>query len=432
MRTELRTYEMERILLKGVRLLDPAQKLDRVTDMLIEEGTVTRIADGIEERGDHVFDMAGLTLVPGFVDLRSQFGEPGFEDRDTIQSGLDAAAAGGFVAVCAMPESDPIVDNQALVGFLLEQAGDHPVTLMPVGAVTRALQGERLADLGELAQAGAVAVSEGNVGLASAAAVRGALSYAMMFGLPLFSMPQARSLTGGYVHEGRQSLVMGLKGIPRLTEELAVYRDLRCAEFEEARLHLQLLSTRESLELVKAAKERGVRVTADCSPQHLALRDTDAGDFQQAKKLLPPLRPEQDRDALLQACADGTLDAICSDHRPAEFDDLDCDYVSSPFGCASLETAFAVAHRALVEEGGLPLKRLLELFSHGPRRVLDLPECTIAEGEPAAFTLLDLDCVWQYKGDEALSLGVNSPWEGTEFHVRPAGVVNGSGMALRS
>ena len=432
MRTDLRTYELERILLKSVRLLDPAQKLDRVTDMLIEEGVVTRIADGIAEAGEHVFDMSGLSLVPGFIDLRAQFGEPGFEDRETIQSGLDAAAAGGFVAVCAMPESDPVVDNQAMIGFLLEQAGEHPVTLMPVGAVTRGMQGERLADIGEMAQAGAVAISEGNTGLATAAAVRGALSYTMMFDLPLFSMPQARSLTGGYVHEGRQSLVMGLKGLPRLAEELAVYRDLRCAEFEEARLHLQLLSTRESVELVRAAKARGARVSADCSVQHIALRDTDAGDFMQAKKLLPPLRPEEDRQALLDACASGVIDALCSDHRPAEFDDLDCDYTSSPFGCASLETAVAVAHKVLVQEGGLEIARLIELFSQGPRRVLDLPPCALAEGEPAAFTLLEMDCEWTYHGKEALSLGVNSPWEGTSFRLRPAGVVNGSGLALRA
>ena len=431
MSTELNHLESGLLLLKGGRLLDPALGLDERADLLIEEGQIVRCARDLEAEGAEVLELAGLTVVPGFVDLRARFGEPGREDRETVESGLDAAAAGGYVAVCLTPENEPVCDTAGALEFLLARAGEHAVTLLPLGAVTQGLKGGRLADLGELARAGAAGFCEGNGGLPGVAALRGALSYSRMFGLPLFERAVERSLAGGDLHEGLVSLRMGLKGEPRLAEDLGVAAGIRVAEFEAAALHLQLLSTQESLALLRAAKARGVRITADCSPQHLALNHERCLDFDPAARLLPPLRPEEDRLALLAAAADGTLDAICSDHRPAEFDELDREYPHCPFGCASLETAFAVAHQALVESGACALARLLELFSAGPRRVLGLPPLTIEAGQPAELTLLDLSAAWTYRGAEALTLGVNSPWEGCRFTVRPAGMVNGTHAMLR-
>ncbi len=431
MNTELNFLECGLFLLKGARLLDPSAGVDSCEDLLVENGIIARRGVDLEVEGAEVLDLQGLTVVPGFVDLRARFGEPGREDRETIESGLDAAAAGGYTAVCLTPECTPTCDNAAMVEFLLAKSRDHAVTLLPLGAVTAGLKGERLADLGELARAGVAGYCEGNTGLHGAAALRGALSYSRMFGLPLFEFPREAGFGEGQVHEGLVSLRMGLKGRPRLEEDLGVQRGIRVAEFEEARLHLQLLSTAESVELLRQARERGVAVTADCSPQHLALSDTACLDFNPSTKLLPPLRPEEDRQALAKAAADGVLDAICSDHRPAMFDDLDREFPYTPFGCASLETAFAVAHKALVESGICQLDRLLELFSAGPRRILGMPPASLEVGAPAELSLLDLDCPWTYRGEEAQTLGVNSPWEGQSFAVRPAGMVNGNYLALR-
>jgi dihydroorotase len=384
------------------------------------------------DAGDaEVLELEGLTVVPGFVDLRARLGEPGREDRETVESGLDAAAAGGYVAICVTPETTPVCDHAGAVSALLARAEEHPVTLLPLGAVTAGLKGERLADMGELARAGVAGFCEGNRGLGSAAALRGALSYSRMFGLPLFELAREASLGGGELHEGLVSLKMGLKGEPRLAEDLGVQLGIRVAEFEDAALHVQLLSTRESVDLLRQAKARGVRITADCSPQHLALNHERCLDFDPSARLQPPLRPEEDRRILVEAVAGGLFDAICSDHRPAEFDELDREYSHCPFGCASLETAFAVAHQALVESGACGLERLLELFSAGPRRVLGLPPASFEVGAPAELSFLDLDCPWVYKGAEALTLGVNSPWEGHGFRVRPAGMVNGRYAALR-
>ncbi len=432
MSTELRIASSSVFVLTGARLLDPAAGLDRRADILVEEGRIARIAEELKTEDSRTYDLGGLTLVPGFIDLRARFGEPGREERETVDSGLSAAASGGYVAVCLLPDCEPVVDNQAMVQFLLERAEGHPTTLLPLGAVSRGMRGERLADLGELARAGVAGFSEGDRGLESAALLRGALAYSKMFGLPLFELPQEHSLREGEVHEGLVSLRMGLAGIPRLAEELGVFRGLRCAAFEDAGLHLQLLSTRESLELLRQARESGLRVTADCGAQHLALTDEAVAGFDPSCKLFPPLRPAEDRLALAEAAARGLLDAVCSDHRPAEFDDLDREFGYCPFGCSSLETAFAAAHLALVEGGHCELSRLLELFSSGPRRVLGLPPCPLEEGQPAELSILDLECRWTYRGAEAATLGINSPWEGREFSVRPAGVVNGPQLALRS
>ncbi len=431
MSTELHQFEAERLLLKGARLLDPATGLDEHSDLLIEDGMIVQLGSGLEAAEAEVLDLEGLTVVAGFVDLRVRLGEPGREDRETVESGLDAAAAGGYVAICVTPEATPVCDHAGAVTALLARAEEHAVTLLPLGAVTAGLLGERLADMGELARAGVAGFCEGNRGLQGRAALRGALSYSRMFGLPLFELARERSLAGGDVHEGSVALRMGLKGEPRLAEDLGVQLGIRLAEFEQAPLHLQLISTRESVELLRLARSRGVRVSADCSPQHLALTHERCLDFDPSARLVPPLRPEEDRQALLEAVAGGVLDAICSDHRPAEFDELDREYPLCPFGCASLETAFAVAHLALVESGICSLERLLELFSAGPRRVLRLPPASFEVGAPAELTILDLDCAWTYRGAEALTLGVNSPWENQSFRVRPAGLVNGRYAALR-
>ncbi len=431
--SRLDQFRGDEILLKGARLVDPLAELDQVTDLRIVDGLIAERGDDLAPLSEEavVLEMQGLTVIPGMIDLRARFGEPGYEERETIQTGLRAAAAGGFVAVCVTPENEPVCDTAGAVEFLLAQGREETCSLLPLGAVTKGLAGERLADLGELARAGVAGYCEGSGGLGSAAALRGALSYSRMFGLPLFEEPRETSLMGGQVHEGTASLKMGIKGIPRLAEDLAVYRSIRVAEFEEAALHLQLLSTRESLELLATARSRGVAVSGDTSPQHLCFNEQDAIGFDPTLRLMPPLRPEEDRVALIKAAVDGTLTAICSDHRPAEFDQLDREYGYCPFGCASLETAFAASWKALVEAGHCGLERLIELFCDGPRAVLGLPRPGFDQGDPAELSILNLEQSWTYTCEDAESLGINSPWEGREFSVRPQGIINGDRVALR-
>jgi dihydroorotase len=429
--SEMQTTRSESFILKDGRLFDPAQGLDKKSDILVKNGLIVAIEDCITQKADKIYDCSGLCITPGFIDLRCRFGEPGYEDRDTISSGLDAAAAGGFVAVCLSPETEPVVDNQAMIEFLHNKAEDHACTLLPVGAVSKGLKREILADLGEMRKAGAVAFTQGNAENLSFAALRGALGYAKMFALPVFVKAQDKSLSGGYVHEGGTSLKMGLKGIPRIAEEIALFGTLRCAEFEDGCIHMQLISSAGSVELLRTAKSKKQLLSADCSVQHIALNDSAVLGFERSLKLDPPLRTEVDRQALIAGILDGTIDALCSDHRSADFDETDREFDYCPFGCSSLETAFSVAYRALVESNVCELELLIKLLATNPRKILGFPECGIAIGDSAELTLLNLDQKWTYNGEDALSLGFNSPWEGASFNARPAGIVNAEFVSLR-
>jgi dihydroorotase len=425
-------FDGESLLLKGARLLDPGAGLDTVLDLRVHEGRIAEIGPSLKAGSGRVLDLAGAIVTPGLVDLRARFGEPGQEERETIASGLRAAAAGGFAEVCVLPETEPAIDDAATLAFLHQRAAGHAATLLPVACVTRGGTGEILADLAELVAAGAVAFSDGNKGLPGANALRGSLLYARQFGRPIFELPAEASLLGGEVHEGRASLHSGLKGIPAIAEDIAVYRGIRCAEYEHSPLHLQLLSTKESIALLAAARERGVPVSGDVGVHHLCFTEDDflASDYNFGFKLQPPLRPEEDRRALIRALKDGVLSAIVSDHRPADFDRVDREFSYGPFGASSLETCFAAACRALVDTGELSLGRLVELFTDGPRKVLGRAPVRLAVGGPACLSLFRAG-EWVYHRAHGESLGFNSPWEGRAFAMRPLGIVNGSRACLR-
>ncbi|MCA9783303.1 MAG: dihydroorotase [Candidatus Cloacimonetes bacterium] len=414
------------LLLKGARVLDPGAGLDGVMDLRIVEGRIAEIGPALNAGAGAVLDLSGALVTPGLVDLRSRFGEPGQEERETIATGLRAAAAGGFAEVCVLPETTPPIDDAAGLEFWRTRAASHAARLLPVACVTRGGSGEILADLAELVDAGAVAFSDGYRGLPGAHALRGSLLYARQFKRPIFQLSADESLLGGEVHEGRASLFSGLKGIPSIAEDIAVYRDIRCAEYENAPLHLQLLSTRESVDLLREARERGVPVSGDVGVHHLCFTEEDflASDYGPGLRLQPPLRTEQDRRALIAALKDGVLSAIVSDHRPADFDRMDREFSYRPFGASSLETCIGAAVKALVETGELSLGRLVELFSDGPRAVLGRPAVRIAVGQVACLSLLRNES-WTYRRTAGQSRGVNSPWEGQELPMRGLGVLNG-------
>jgi dihydroorotase len=406
----------ERLLVKGGRLVDPAQGLDEPLDLLLENGRVTRLGRRLPARGAEVVDAEGLVVAPGFIDLHVHLREPGREDKETIFTGTRAAAAGGFSAVCAMPNTDPINDNAGLTRAILERAArDGVVRVYPIGAITRGSRGEELAEYGDLREAGCVAVSDDGRPVASARMLRRALEYARAFSLPVIDHCEEPSLSEqAAMNEGPVSTLLGLKGAPAAGEAIVVERDVLLAELTQGRLHIAHLSSAGGVDAVRRGKARGVRVSAEATPHHLLLTDQAVKDsgYDTATKMNPPLRSDADRRAVLEGLRDGTIDCIATDHAPHTVDDKNVEYDEAAFGVVGLETAVALCLDRLVGPGLLELGQLVALLSRNPARVLGLPGGTLAPGSPADVTLLDLDRKRRVEPERFASKGRNTPFAG--------------------
>lgn len=384
-----------KILIRGGRVVDPSQGLDALADILIEDGVVAAVGERLPADGAGVLDATGKVVAPGFVDSRVQFGEPGYEQRETFRSGLRAAAAGGFTAVVGLPATQPFNDQRAVTDLMVGEAARHPYArFYPVAALSRGGAGEELCEYGELAAAGAVAISDGSRSVASGALLRRALLYARHFGLPVMNRPADRDLEEhGVMHEGEWSTRLGLPAMPAVAEEVAIARDLLLARESGGRYHLSLLSTAGGVAQVRAAKEAGLPFTCDVAIHHLLLQDREVADsvFSPAVKVRPPLRGEGDVAALRLALADGTIDVLVSDHTPHHPDEKDAQLSTVPFGISGLETLVPLALDRLVGQGLLSLTRLVELLSTVPAKIYGLPGGSLREGAPADLTLLDLE-----------------------------------------
>jgi dihydroorotase len=382
-------------LVRGGRLVDPSQGLDGRLDLLVEDGVVSRIGEGLEASGAEITEAEGLVVCPGFIDLNVHLREPGEEYKETVRTGLMAAAAGGFTAVVAMPDSSTPNDERAVTELLVGAAARYPYArLYPAGAVSRGLVGEGLAEIGEMVAAGAVALSDDACSIAHGGLLRRALQYAQHYGVPVIQRPEDGDLAdGGVMHEGEWSTRLGLPGVPGLAEAVQLARDLFLAEEVGGRYHAAHLSTAQSLELVRRSRELGVAVTCDVTPHHLVLEDKAVAEtgFSPNARLVPPLRSAADREALLAGLADGTIDAIASDHSPHHADAKEVQLSIAPPGIVGLETTVSLCLDRLVHGGVIPLPRLVELLSTGPARALGLPGGSLAEGRPADITLLDLE-----------------------------------------
>lgn len=403
------------LLLRGGRVIDPSRGLDQAADVLVEDGKIAAVGSGLgAPDGVQVHDVAGLVVAPGLVDVHVHLREPGNEDEETVATGARAAAAGGFTAICAMPNTDPVTDNQAAVGFIVRQslrAGFARVH--PIGAVSLGQQGERLAEFGEMVGAGAVALSDDGRPVVSGHLMRTALEYARTFGVPVADHCEEPTLAaGGAMHEGLVSARLGLKGIPAAAEEIMVARDLLLAELTGGRVHLCHLSSQGSVELVRRARARGVRVTAEVTPHHLALTDHACEGYDTNAKMNPPLREAADVAALRAGLLDGTIDCIASDHAPHAYDEKEAAFDDAPFGVVGLETAFAVCHTELVTGGVLSLPELLQRMSTAPARAFQLPGGTLAPGGPADIAVLDLSTPWMVNPDAFLSKSRNTAFKG--------------------
>ena len=406
---------MRPLLLKGGRVIDPSRSFDQTADVLVQEGKIAAIGatlgapDGVEVR-----DVSGAIVAPGLVDLHVHLREPGNEDVETIASGARAAAAGGFTAVCAMPNTDPVTDNQAAVGFIVRQSLRAGWTRVhPIGAISVGQQGGRLAEFGEMVGAGAVAVSDDGKPVASSHLMRTALEYARTFDIPVADHCEEPTLaSGGVMHEGLVATRLGLKGIPAAAEEIMVARDLLLAELTGGHVHLCHMSTRGSVELIRRGKERGVRVTAEATPHHLTLTDRACEGYDTHAKMNPPLREDADVAALRAALKEGVIDCIASDHAPHAYDAKEAAFDDAPFGIVGLETAFGVVYTELVQGGVLTLPELVARMSTIPARAFHLSGGTLQPGAVADVVVLDITTPWAVDPARFHSKSRNSPFAG--------------------
>jgi len=407
---------VSRLLLKGGRVVDPARKVDAVLDVLLADGTVAEVGPKLSPRGAPVLEMKGLVVCPGFIDLHTHLREPGREDKETIATGTRAAAAGGFTAVCAMPNTDPVNDHAGITRAILEKArSEGVVRVYPIGAITRGSKGEELAEYGDLREAGCVAVSDDGRPVASARMMRRALEYARAFDLTVIDHCEEPSLfERAAMNEGPVSTLLGLRGVPAAGEAIVVERDVMLAELTGGKVHIAHASAAASVDAVRRGKARGVRVTAEATPHHLLLIDQLVKDteYDPATKMNPPLRSERDRQALLAGLRDGTIDCIATDHAPHGVDDKKVEYDQAAFGIVGLETAVALCLDRLVGEGLLTLLQLVSLLSANPARILGLPGGSLAPGGPADVTVLDLARRRQVEPGRFESKGRSTPFAG--------------------
>ena len=411
------------ILFANVRLLDPASGLDQMGELFAQGGTIADLGTGLgRPDGADMLDGGGAVLCPGLVDMRAALGEPGFEYRETIESAAEAAAAGGITSLAALPDTVPAIDDPALV-HLLRMRGESSgsLTILPYAAVTRRCAGEELAELGLLREAGAVAFTDGAKAIASARVMRLALSYACGFGAWIAQHPEEPSLAaGGAATEGELATRLGLPGIPAAAEAILVARDIRLVRLTGGAVHFAHVSTAEALALIRAAKDEGLAVTCDTAPPYFDLNETAIGDFRTYAKLSPPLRKEADRMAVAAALAEGTIDAVASDHQPRDADDKRLPFAQATPGGAGLATLLAVT-LAQVHSSGLPLSRAIELLTLGPARRLGVEAGRLAKGAPADLCLFDPERIWRVEAGSLPGKAQNTPFDGRPLEGRVLG-----------
>ncbi|HEU4564966.1 MAG TPA: dihydroorotase [Gemmatimonadaceae bacterium] len=424
---------MRAILLRGGRIIDPSQRLDETGDVLLANGKVEGVGGRIDVEGAEVIDCAGAIVAPGFIDVHCHLREPGREDVETIATGARAAAAGGFTAVCAMPNTDPVTDNQAAVGFIIRQAMRAAAArVYPIGAISVGQKGEALAEFGEMVGAGAVAVSDDGRPVASAHLMRTALEYARTFGIPVADHCEEPTLArGGAMNEGVVSARLGLKGIPSEAEEIMVIRDILLARRTGGHVHLCHMSTRGSVELIRWGKERGINVTAEVCPHHLSLTEEAVEGYETNAKMNPPLRTEEDVAALQEAVRDGTLDLVATDHAPHHYDEKEREFADAPNGIVGLETALPVVVSWLVEGGIIDFPMLVERMSCAPARVFKLPGGTLRRGTVADVTVFDPAMEWTVDPKRFLSKGRNTPYAGKVLRGRATHTIVGGRLVHR-
>jgi dihydroorotase len=411
---------MSRLLIVGGHLIDPAEGQNSGKNLLIEDGRVTAWLKQDEPlpTDAEIIDATGMIVAPGFIDMHVHLREPGQEHKETIATGAEAAVVGGFTSICCMPNTKPINDNAAITRFIIEQ-GERAgfANVFPIGAITKSSEGKELAEMGEMCKAGIVAVSDDGRPVPNAGIMRRAMEYAKDFDLTVVDHCEDKSLSaGGVMHEGKWSLILGLKGMPAVAEDVDAFRDVLLAEVTGAKVHIAHISTKGAVEAVRIAKSKGLKVTCEVTPHHFTLTDEAVEGYDTNVKMSPPLRSQEHLEALIEAIADGTIDAIATDHAPHHPDEKNLEFDHAPFGIIGLETAVGLAFERLVHKGIIDLVRLVEMFSTNPARIFGLQgRGTLRPGSFADVTILDPYIKWTYKVSETKSKSKNSPFDGWMF-----------------
>ena len=423
------------LILKNAHVVDPSVELDGVVDVLIEGDKIARVAENIEVEGAEVRDLSGKYLVPGLVDMHVHLREPGFEHKEDIASGTRAAAKGGFTGVCAMPNTNPVADNGVVISYMIARAAEvGKCRVYPSGAMSKGLKGEIISEMGDMVARGAVAFTDDGRGIQEAGMMRRVMDYGKMFGKVFMSHCQDESLVGaGQVNEGVVSTRLGLLGWPAQGEELQIARDIMMCELTGCPLHIQHISTAAGLDMVRAAKEKGLPVTCEVTPHHLFLSEDDIDStYNTSLKVNPPLRTQEDREALIEGVKDGSIDAIVTDHAPhAEWEKAH-EFEYAPFGMTGLETSLALVLTNLVKPGVIGYSEMVELMAIAPREILGLEPVKIAEGSVADITVFDPTVAWTVNDDEFVSKSKNSGFIGFELEGRATDVYVGGVATLEN
>lgn len=425
-------FAAKKCLFRSGRILDPLSGLDQTADLLIEDGHIKNIGTvNNKSFSGTVVDCKGKTITPGFIDMHVHLREPGNEDKETIESGCMAAMAGGFTAVCCMPNTSPVTDSRGHVEFIKKRAEGFLVDVYPIGAISKGMKGEELTEMGDMIEAGAVGFSDDGYPVSSASLMRNALEYIGMFDVPIIEHCELLDLTrNGVMNEGFVSTSLGMKGIPSISESIDVARDLYLAEYTGGFIHIAHVSTEEAVSLIRNAKKKGVQVTAETCPHYLVLTDEAVRGYDTNTKMKPPLRTEQDRQALLQGLTDGTIDVIATDHAPHTIDDKDVEYNVAAFGIVGLETAVGLILTHVVNKKILSLSDLIQKMAIQPRTILNLPQDAVKSGEKANLTILNTEWHWTVDKNRFLSKSRNTPFDQMELDGRSAGVYNNSQLFL--
>ena len=424
---------MSQLLIKNGRVIDPASAADQTADVLIRDGVIAAVDANIGAPGAETFDASGLIVAPGFIDMHVHLREPGFEHAETIETGARAAAAGGFTSICAMPNTLPVNDSATVTSYIVERARKFAVTnVFPIGAITKNSAGEELAAIGSMKAAGIVAISDDGRPVMNARVMRRAMEFARSFDLPVIDHCEDLHLTAdGDMHEGYESVRLGLRGIPASSEDVMVARDVLLAEATGARFHVAHISTRNAMAMVRHAKQHKLPVTCEATPHHFALTDAQMVPYDSNFKMKPPLRTACDTGAVVDGIVSGAVDAIATDHAPHPGSEKMQEFEKCPFGIIGLETALGLALEQLFHTGKISLTRLIALFTTGPAHVLRLDRGTLAAGVPADVTIFSTDLEWMYDVNQSFSKSRNSPFDGHAFRGGPVATIVDGAMVWR-
>lgn len=415
-----------KIILKNARVINPIQKLDSKLDLLIEDGVIQKIGEISEKvvKDSQIFDFENKICVPGLFDMHVHLREPGREDEETIDTGSNSAAAGGFTEVACMPNTSPDIDSAEIVKFIKEKSKKNLVDVFPVAAATLNRKGEALSPMAELYEAGAIAFSDDGSVIKNAGILRRVLEYSKMFDVPVIEHCEDETLSDGAMNEGLVSTILGMPSIPNVAEDLIVARDILMAEFTDARIHIAHISTKGAVELIRQAKKRGVKVTAEVTPHHFTLTDDSLKLFDTNYKMSPPLRTTSDIQAILEGLKDGTIDCIASDHAPHAIEEKEMEFVFAPNGIVGLETTLGISISELVHKKILTLNQLIEKLSINPRKILNLPIPEIKEGSEVNLTIIDTDLIWTVDVTKLKSKSKNSPFDKRLLTGKSISVIN--------